>query len=632
MKLHPLFSDHAVFQQGISVPVWGTTTPLTQLSASIAGIETWTISSQSGDFLLRFPSIPAGGPYTLQITAEDSAESATVSDIYVGEVWLCSGQSNMEFYLKQAEPDPEPMDCDRIRMITVPRIAAFGRQQSFEAEWKTATQANAADFSAVAYFFARRLHRELNVPVGLINSSWGGTIVETWTSREKMMEDPLCAQEVLTYEANLATKSYWKRSEEQPLPLDAGNEGVKLGWAETVIDDESWMNTQLPNSFAGALGYKTNGAVWFRKSFALPDSWLNRPLTLRLGRIDKHDVTYFNGVEVGAMGKGLEENYWNIPRIYTVPANLTVQKDVTIAVRVWSHIYDGGFSGPYNDLWIAPEDAPQEAIPLTGEWRFKIETDIGLTPAPWAKPPIPGQANAPYSLYDSMIHPLLPYAIKGAIWYQGESNADNAEHYCTRICNMITDWRRAWGQGDFPFISVQLANFREPQPFEPLSTWATIRQAQLDCTRLLPNSGMASAIDIGDAADIHPRNKYDVGYRLAQWALAKTYGKAIVPNGPHYSHFAIEGNAIRIFFTDVGQGLILKGENAESGLVTPCYIAGPNHKFIPAEARIDGETLLVSSPQISTPRAVRYGWSQNPMPCNLYNRDGFPASPFKTDL
>ena len=633
MTLHPLFSDHAVLQQGVSVPVWGSTLPGAKVEGRIAGIATWTLASASGDFMLRFPPLPAGGPYTLEVSADRKRESARVEDVMVGEVWVCSGQSNMEFTVASGMPDPEPADCDAIRMITVPRLAAFGRQRSFEGAWALACGDAISTFSGVGYFFARRLHEALGVPVGMIHSSWGGTRIEAWTSREALMGDPSTAQVVRDYEADLACKTTWAGVVVgRNLPADPGNAGSRRGWAKPDFDDAAWAEAKLPGNFAICCGRQTNGAFWFRKTVDIPAAWVGRKLTLGIGAADKHDATYVNGVQVGATGRGVEEQYWSVPRRYAVPAKVNATPRATIAVRVWSFIFDGGLIGPAQTMFLGPAEGGEAPIRLDGTWRYAIERDIGLTPPPPATPLLPGNANAPFTLYDAMINPLLPFGIRGAIWYQGESNAGNAKDYLRLQCGMVADWRRAWGQGDFPFICVQLANFRAAKDYEADSTWALIREAQLATTRLCPNTGMATAVDIGDAVDIHPKNKRDVGRRLAQWALAKTYGRAVVPNGPHYSHYTIEDGAIRVFFTDVGKGLAIQGARRGKGRIATCYIAGADRKFVPAEARIEGETLVVSSTEVSAPRAVRYAWADNPAGCNLANADGLPASPFRTDV
>lgn len=630
MNLNSLFTDHAVLQRGISVPVWGSTQPNLNIRATLAGISTRTTASSTGLFTLRFPPLPVGGPYRLEITSDDKNESACVEDVMVGEVWVCSGQSNMEFMLASGHPDPEPCDCDGIRMITVPRLAPMGRQTEFSGEWRTGTRENAQSFSSVGYFFAKRLHAELKVPVGMIHTSWGGTRAEAWTSRESLVKSPITAPMVHAYEADISRDEYWSDYVGVArFPMDPGNEGEGKGWAKPDFNDAAWGKINMPSSFGQCQSPKTNGSFWFRKTVQLPPAWIGKDLILRIGSADKHDVTYFNGTQVGATGKGIEEQFWALARKYPVPASANTSGTATVAVRVWSFAFDGGLRGPEQEMRIELADGSGESVKIAGEWRWKNEHDIGLTPPPPAAPYLPGNQNSPYTLYDGMINPLLPYGIRGAIWYQGESNANVAKDYFAAHCNMITDWRHAWGQGDFPFICVQLANFQPAKAYDDASTWAHVREAQLRTTRECPNTGMASAIDIGEALDIHPKNKRDVGLRLAQWALAKTYNRSLVPNGPHYAGHSIEGNRIRIRFTDVGAGLVIRDAHAK---IKTCYIADESRKFVPAEATLDGDTLLVSAADVKAPKAVRYAWADNPEGCNLYNADGLPASPFRTDV
>ncbi len=629
MKLHTLFSDHAVLQQGKPIPVWGTTRPNLTVTAELAGQSASTIASASGAFILRLPPLPAGGPHELVVTTGDSEASIRIHDILIGEVWICSGQSNMEFAVSASAPDPEPADCEGIRMITVPRLAEMGRQHDFDGQWIPATRAHIHAFSAVGYFFARRLHENLNVPVGMIHTSWGGTRVEAWTSRESLVESPLTAQQVHAYEADLADPAYWEQTASiVEFPVDPGNTAEAKGWASPEHDEADWGSASIPGSFSACRPPATNGAFWYRKTITLPADWIGRPLTLHLGAADKHDVTYFNGHCVGATGSGLDQQYWCQNRIYAVPATANTRAEATIAVRVWSFIFDGGLIGPAHEMRLECPGSDTPPIPLCGPCRYRIEHDIGLTPPPPPPPFLPGNPNAPYTLFDSMIHPLLPVAMRGAIWYQGESNASEARAYFDAHCNLIRDWRHAWGQGEFPFICVQLANFRPPMAYEAESTWAVLREAQLLTTRALPNVGMAVAIDIGDAADIHPRNKRDVGRRLAQWALARVYNRPLPATGPHYAAHTLEGRAIRIHFTDVGGGLVVRDPRSK---IRTCMIAGSDRVFRPADATIDGETLLVHAPEVPAPKAVRYAWADNPDGCNLYNAEGLPASPFRTD-
>lgn len=630
MKLNSLFTDNAVLQRGVPVPVWGVTTPSAYVMAEIAGVKSRTQADVSGGFILRLPPLPEGGPYTLEVATDDGKGRASVKGIMVGEVWICSGQSNMQFAVQQVNEAPKgDADHDMVRMITVPCVSASTAQTDFDASWQIAGPSNFRTFSAVGYYFACRLQKELGVPVGMIHSSWGGTRIEAWTSRSALMQMPSAARDVLSYEAALANPLYWESAAEvMDYPQDPGSTAEALRWAEADYDDSQWNAGKLPMTFSVCCGREINGALWFRKDVELPPSWNGRKLKLHIGSADKHDVTYFNGVQVGATGSGVDESHWYELREYEVPAELVKGGRASIAVRVWSFVYDGGLRGPEDEMRLCLADSAEDGISLAGEWKYRIEHDIGVTPPKAPQPPLPGDRNAVHSLFDGMINPLVPYAIRGALWYQGESNENNPHDYFTLLCGMISDWRRAWGQGDFPFISVQLANFRAAQDYEPDSRWAYIRGAQLAATRALQNVGMASAVDVGEALDIHPMNKMDVGCRLAQWALAKTYGKDIPPNGPHYSGYVIDGDSVRINFDDSQSGLVAKDGGME---IRGCVIAGADRKFAPAEARVEGGKLVVRSDAVQKPVAVRYAWADNPENANLYNTAGLPASPFRTD-
>lgn len=629
MKLAAVFSDHAVFQRGIAIPVWGWTRPQVQVQATLGSVAAETRSGADGRFLLRLPPFAAGGPHELTVAA--AGKRVTVKEIWIGEVWIASGQSNMEWPLsqcgRQGEETIAAATRQQIRMITIPRLALAGRQSDVEAKWQVASLETAGAFSAVAYHFAKKLHDTLHVPVGILNASWGGTLVEPWTSREALMQNPDTRSWTERYEATLYSPEFWAAGAGGPdgfcYPADPGNEGESRGWAKDDCPDHEWATMELPRIWQMA-GHNYSGVFWFRLTVDVPAAWAGQELALKIGAVDKQDQTYFNGQPVGATGQGLEEQHWNQPRTYAVPARLVTAGRNVIAVRAYSFVYGGGMIGPASQMSLGRADGQGGAISLAGLWRYREERNFGLIQPP-APPMGPGNSNSPYMLYDNMIHPLIPYAIGGAIWYQGESNADNAGQYRGMLTAMIRDWRRAWGQGDFPFLQVQLANYLPASPYQEGSTWARLREAQLlACSE--PATGLAVTIDIGEETDIHPHNKQDVGNRLAQWALVKTFARPGVASGPLYGGMGIEGKAIRLRFENVGSGLMARGNH-----LTHLVIAGLDRRFFPATARIEGATLLVESGEVPAPVAVRYAWADNPAGCNLFNRDGFPASPFRTD-
>jgi sialate O-acetylesterase len=474
------------------------------------------------------------------------------------------------------------------------------------------------------------LQQKLGVAVGLIQSAWGGTVVEAWTSSASLKTVPEMAGFIRMLETSpvdsifaeddfAAKMAAWNRQLEE---ADSASQGTGLPWYHPEFDDGNWPTMLLPNNWerAGLPGF--TGIVKFRKAVKLSEGFIGPPaassiepnLSMNLGPIDDADLTYFNGVQIGAA------NVWNQHRHYRVPADLAKVGNNVIAVRVLDTGGPGGIYGQPEALNLLKDST--QALSLAGEWRYQAGADLqNLPPRPAAS----NTPNRPTVLYNAMIAPLVPFAMRGVIWYQGESNAQRAYQYRTLFPLLIKDWRARWGQGDFPFLFVQLANF-EPVATEPVDDdWAELREAQTRALAL-PNTGMAVTIDVGDADDIHPGNKQDVGNRLALAARHIAYGENLAYSGPLYKSMTIEGNRIRLFFDHAGEGLMSKGGDKLQGFA----IAGDDRKFVWAEAVIDGKTILVSGPTVANPVAVRYAWAINPI-CNLYNRAGLPASPFRTD-
>jgi sialate O-acetylesterase len=593
------------------------------------------LSNADGKFSVRLPPMPAGGPFKLEVSEPESGESVASTDVMVGEVWLASGQSNMEWTVEQLGPAGmkavEEPDDPLLRMFTVPRNAVLGGRAEAPSAWQRLQHPASRGFSAVACFFAKRLREDLGVTVGILNASWGGTPIETWIGRNWLNRNPFTKPMLARYEDNINSSAYWSGLGtflKNVFPADPGNTGERDGWAVSDAaaeeEEEEWREAEMPNPWL-AFGHAGSGVFWFRKTVTIPAAWAGRELSLQLGALDKQDITYFNGVRVGSTGKGFEEDHWNTLRHYRIPGDLVKPGPTTIAVRVYSFVYQGGMIGPAEAMKLCPADAPADAVPLTGTWRYRMDHDLGVVTPP-APPFGPGNPNTPHILFDSMIGPLVPCALRGAIWYQGESNADNADAYKTLLTDLIRNWRADWGQGDFPFLIVQLANFRAPAAYQHESTWARLREAQLQ-TLAEPGTGLAVTIDIGEAANVHPGNKQDVGERLARWALAQTYAKPIVSSGPLYRSMTIEGANIRLHFDHAAGGLAVKG----GGSLKTFVIAGPDRRFHPAEAIIKGETIVVSSLHVRDPLAVRYAWADNPDGCNFMNGAGLPASPFRTD-
>ncbi|MBN1478879.1 9-O-acetylesterase [candidate division KSB1 bacterium] len=625
ITLPAVFTDNMVLQRDIHVPVWGKATPNGKVTVRFEGQKKSTVADENGDWQIRLDPLTTGGPFVLEIIGK---EPTILANVLVGEVWVCSGQSNMEMPLADwgkidnFEEEIAAATWSSIRLFQVQKAMSLLPQEDVLAEaWQECSPNTIPLFSAVGYFFGRKLYKELDVPIGLIHTSWGGTVAEAWTAPEslKQMEDfaPIMQElkTAATTEEELRAE-YERKVEEWQKLVNARIEEAQSGaasWESSDIDDSDWKSMTLPILWesAGLPGF--DGLVMFRKMVDVPDVVASEGFTLSLGPIDDQDVTFVNGQQVGSTDR------YNAQREYNIPADIFKAGDNLIAVQVLDTGGGGGVWGEASQMWL--KSASGTRIALSGEWKYKEIMSLDEVPP---RPQSPDSPNRPTVLYNAMLEPLMPYAIRGAIWYQGESNAARAYQYRELFPTMINSWRANWGQGDFSFFFVQLANWRQrrEQPLD--SDWAELREAQTKALAL-PNTGMAVTIDIGDADDIHPKNKRDVGVRLALNALAKVYGKDIAYSGPMYQSMRIEGDKIILTFDHVDGGLVAKG-----GDLTGFAIAGEDKKFVWADAIIEGETVVVSNPEIENPVALRYAWADNPA-CNLYNAAGLPASPFRTD-
>ncbi|MBN1555028.1 MAG: 9-O-acetylesterase [Phycisphaerae bacterium] len=633
LKLPAILNDNMVLQRDMPIPIWGWTDAGQNATVTFAGQSATATADKDGKWMIRLPALQANDkPQTMTIQA--GGESRKLNNILIGEVWLASGQSNMEWPVSASDNARQEIDSanhPNLRLFTVGKKISHDPLEDADGGWEECSPHTVPGFSAVAYFFGRDLLTQEKVPVGLIDSSWGGTPIEAWSSRATYAalgwEKEIDKAEQLTKLARenypRALRIYLKRLtqwEKASNCYDYHNDGFDLGWANPDNAPDQWKDAKGYYS----IGYL--GAVWYRRTVEIPDSWAGKELVLELGEIDDYDTTYVNGLEVGRTDKKTPR-YWQQQRVYHVPSHCFTAGKNTIAVRVFNNHLSGSFPGSGK---LYPSHKGDTSIPLSEGWRYRVErVQNPRDPAGVPKPPLPqtssSNANHPCVLYNGMIHPLIPYALRGAIWYQGESNAGNAAGYRKMLPAMIQTWHDAWGQKQFAFGIVQLANFmrREEQPTD--TGWARLREAQA-MTLSVPNTGLAVTIDIGDAADIHPRNKQDVGKRLALWARAKIYGRDIPYSGPMYKDMKREGNKIRLSFEHVNGGLIAKGDKSPVGFA----IAGENGKFVWADAKIDGETVLVWSDKVAEPKAVRYAWGNNPA-CNLYNKADLPAVPFRTD-
>ncbi len=631
MRLAPPFSDHAVLQRDQPIPVWGCTGPEQEVTVTLAGHTARVTAGPDGTWLVRLPPLPAGGPH--ELVARSDSGTTRLGDVLIGDVWLCSGQSNMDMRLAQTPQGLGRAESDLpgIRLLSVGTPARLGRQTALDSVWQVANQATLATFSAVGVWFGRALHARLGVPIGLINNAWGGTRVQAWMSREALMRDPLGVNEVRSYEGYAYTPSVTGGALPQDewdarvRRLDRGNQGLADGWAKAGFDDSAWKTMPVPSRWQEH-DHPGSGVFWFRRSLTIPAAWQGRELELHLGAIDKHDDTYVNGERVGGLSWKDGTSTWCQARDYRVPGRLVGASRLVIAVRARSHVYHGGLIGPLPELRVNPVGEPDAAIPLHGTWHYAVEQDWGVTTMPTAQL-APGNPNAPFTLFDSRLAPLVPYGLRGVIWYQGESNAQEPQVYRRLLPLMIEDWRRAFGQGDLPFLQVQLANYMATASEPRQSSWAELRDAQRAIALEDPNGGFAVAIDVGNAIDIHPTDKKSVGDRLARWALSTHYGLGGTPCGPLFDRLTVEaGGRLRCRFRH-GAGLRTKDGKAPSQVA----IAGLDRVFVWAECAIDGDTLVVSNPLVIKPAAVRYAWADNPEGCNLVGGDGAPAAPFRSD-
>ncbi len=627
VKLPSVFSDNMVLQQKTNAAIWGTAGIGKKVTVTTAwnGKKYAAVADKVGNWKVKVSTPSFGGPYTITISDGDIT---TLKNILIGDVWVCSGQSNMEMPLagwgkiQDYEAEIRNANYPGIRLLQAEHVTSNVPMQDVKVTnggWTACTPQYVAEFSSVAYFFAREIYKKTKVPIGLIHTSWGGTVAEAWTSGSALKQIPDFSEATKRIE-NAATQA-GKHDNEQQMQLwlnatfdkDAGNNEGTFGWAQTP-SDASWKPTSLPALWENSTLPDFDGVVWFRKKVVIPAAWVGQDLKLSLGTIDDNEITWFNGEKVGST------DGYDKPRTYIIPARLVKEADNEVVVRVFDGGGGGGIYGAPKDLALTNQTGG--SISLDGQWLYKVGLDLKGLPA---KPADMNGPNRPTVLYNAMIHPFIQYAIRGAIWYQGESNADRAYQYRTLFPAMIKDWRAKWGQGDFPFYFVQLANYMKSTDTPVESAWAELREAQLK-TLALPNTGMASAIDIGNPDDIHPKNKQEVGRRLALIALAKTYGIKISYSGPLYQSKKISGNKITLTFKHVDGGLKLKDGSILSGF----SVAGADKKFHWAKASIVGTQVIVSSDEVQMPVAVRYSWANNPNG-NLSNGAGLPASPFRTD-
>jgi len=621
VRLPRLVSDGMVLQRQAQIRIWGWAAPNEKVTVHFLGKGYNTTTAPDGTWSIQLPKLSAGGPYEMEI---QGSNTITIRDILVGDVWVCSGQSNMEFQMSSSsslyKTDIANAGNKFIRHFTVPKRYTFSGPQADlpSGSWQSPDPNSVLRFSAVAYYFAKDLYERYQVPIGLINATLGGSRTESWMSADALKPFPNLFEEYTRYTDSTYIKQVESEDRrriaawnELARTRDNGYKESRVTWRDADLDVAGWEETTMPGRWADGAWGAINGVVWYRKEIDVPASMTGKAARLLLGNIVDADSAFVNGTFVGAVGN------MYVPRVYALPPALLKPGKNTIAVRVVNNTGKGGFIPEKKYALTAGE----ETIDLTGKWKYrlgvKMEPLVGPTFIMWK----------PGGLYNGMIAPLLPYTIKGAIWYQGESNVGRAVEHRTLFPALIRNWRDKWQLGDFPFLYVQLPNFNEAQALPAESSWAMFRESQT-MTLSQPNTGMAVAIDVGEWNDIHPLNKKDVGIRLARVAAHQVYGeRKITYTGPMYRSMKIKGHKIILSFTQAGGGLKTK----DGGPLKEFAIAGPDHKFVWANAVIRKNTVEVWSDDIANPAAVRYAWADNPAQANLVNTEGLPASPFRTD-
>jgi len=620
LRLHRLFQDGMVLQRGARIPVWGWAAPSASVRISLDGEVQGAVADAAGAWRVGFPAMEAGGPHTL--TVEAGGASVTVRDVVVGDVWVASGQSNMEWPLAQATNGPATAAAANdplLREYAVPHGWAASPEADLEGgSWARAEPDRAGTFSAVGYFFARELRASAGVPIGIIHTSWGGANVETWMSRRSLgITDSAWNAMLAAERARVEATRESLRARIGDLPSsDRGTVDGRPAWADPALDDSGWERLAVPGYWEEAGYAGLDGVAWYRTTFTLTEEEAREGVRVSLGMIDDDDVTWVNGVEAGRT-----EGY-SLPRVYEVPATVLRAGSNVLAVRVSDGAGNGGPYGEPERFYVETRSGRHS---LAGPWRFRVgAVSLGTD----------GQRinKVPSYLYNQMIHPLLDYPVKGVIWYQGESNANDdaqAGAYRTLFGGLIRGWREEWRgtEGDFPFLWVQLPNFGAVDAEPPArAAWATLRESQT-AALALPATGQAVAIDLGDPADIHPRDKEPVGKRLALVARRVAYGERVAASGPVYRRHEVRDGRVIVAFDEVGGGLVSRTGAGVEGFA----VAGADGRWVWAQARIDGNRVAVWSPRVPEAVAVRYAWSNSPAAPGLYNAEGLPARPFRTD-
>ena len=617
IKLPVIFGNNMVLQRNKPISIWGWAAGKEKVTVQFNKQTKTTIADNAGKWQIILSAENAGGPFTLSLKGNNNIK---IENILVGEVWVCSGQSNMEMPIEgwgkinNYEQEISNADYPQIRHFKVPNTVSATLQNDLTGgDWKVCSPATAGNFSAAAYFFARELYTKLKVPIGLINTSWGGTQSEAWTS-EKAFEQSADLKYIASEMKSgniikkLEKRSYNVLKNVLKVQGNFTNNAITTDWKNSEFDDSKWPVMKLPGLWESQGLPDLDGTVWFRKTILISEQLAGKEATLDLSMIDDNDETYINGIKIGStIG-------YNTKRKYVIDAGILKPGKNTIAVKVDDGAGGGGIYGDAANIKITIQNNEQ---PLAGDWSFNVSSisKSSLTTGP---------NDYPSLLFNAMLYPILKYGIKGAIWYQGESNAGRAYQYRYAFPLMINDWRKNFNQGNFPFLFVQLSTFGSADANSKNgSNWAELREAQAMALSL-PNTGMAVTTDIGNPKDIHPKNKQDVGKRLALIALHDVYKKTGEYIGPTFQSMNITGNKAIVTFTHIGSGL----KNDE---LKGFEIAGADKQFYLAKAMISNGKVLVSSEEVKHPVSVRYNWTDDASGGNLFNKEMLPAAPFRTD-
>lgn len=619
IRLPRLVRDSMILQRDTKIHIWGWASANERISVKFNSKTYKVKADQAGNWSVLLPPFMAGGPYTMELSGKNKL---ILKDILIGDVWFCSGQSNMVHQLNIHDVtyanEIATANYPAIRQFWIPTMTNLQEaQQDFPAgNWKAAVGEDIRPFSAVAYFFAKKLYEKYHVPIGIINASVGGTPIEAWTSEEGLKEMQSMTS-VIQKNKDTAYVNSTNRAaaaaNRPPVSKDSGLSAA-VKWFDPNYQPAGWRPINIPGYWEDQGIKDLNGTVWYRKEIIIPASIAGKEAKIFLGRIVDADELYINGVKVA------NTTYQYPQRRYKVAAGILKTGKNLFVVRVTNTAGKGGFVPDKPYCLFAGNDT----IDLKGTWQYKVGEV--LIPRPPAGPFGIAAQNQPAALYNAMVAPAIKYTIRGFCWYQGESNAGRPDEYAQLQIAQMNDWRNKWGLGTLPFLYVQLPGFMDYNYLPSESNWAKLRESQSKAL-IVPNTAMAVAIDLGEWNDIHPDNKKDVGDRLALAAMKLSYGEELVYSGPQYQTAVIDGNKIIIQFSHTGSGLVTNDGEAPAEFA----IAGADKKFVWANARIENGKVIVWNENVKEPLYVRYAWADNPVNPNLYNKEKLPASPFRTD-